>query len=671
MEQRELFWNVKEVGFVTYLIMGLAVLIFAYLFYERVKMWKRGRAEKRCESPFMRFLGVVTNILGQMKVLRETYPGVMHVFIFWGFMILLAGTAIEAFDHYAKTHLLKGKVYLAFAFIMDLGGAMALLGTIMAATRRYIWRPRALDNRKEDAFVLVMLAIVLLTGFLVEGARLAAQAASAPWEKWSFVGWNVFKNFFNHSNALLWHKLFWWIHLLSSFIFVVVLVHTKLLHLLTSILSTFFRNLSPQALKLIENIEEAESFGVNKIEEFTWVDLMQLDACVRCGRCQESCPAFLTNKPLNPKDVIQNLKSHFLETSRPFISRLRIWGVEEDNYGDVNEKTIIGTVIEEDAIWACTTCASCIVQCPMYIEQFPKLIEMRRYLVLMESRFPQELQTAFRNLENNSNPWGIGMHTRGDWAKEEGVKTLSEDPEVEYLFFVGCAGSFDERNKKVAISISKILQAAGIKFGILGSEENCCGDSARRLGNEYLYQILAKQNIETIKNYGVKKILTMCPHCYNTLRNEYPQLGGVFEVYHYVELFSKLIETKKLRLINNIPLHVTYHDSCYLGRYNSIYKEPRFIINSIPSIKLFEMKRSKDKSLCCGAGGGRFWMEEHLGMRINHSRIEDVKNTRAQLVVSSCPFCLTMLSDAIKEKELEDQLQAKDLSEILREAIGV
>lgn len=671
MEHRELFWNVKEVGFVTYLLMGLAVLIFAYLFYERVKMWKRGRAEKRCEKVLTRISGVIANVLGQIKVLRERYPGLMHVLIFWGFLILLIGTAIEAFDHYAKTHLLEGKAYLLFAFVMDLGGVMALVGTIMAAIRRYIWKPRALDNRKEDAFVLVMLAIVLLTGFLVEGARLATQATTSPWEKWSFVAWNVFRYFFNYQNALLWHKLLWWIHLLSSFIFVVVLVNTKLLHLVTSIFSTFFRNLSPQALKLIENIEEAESFGVNRIEEFTWIDLMQLDACVRCGRCQEYCPAFLTNKPLNPKVVIQDLKSHFVETSRPLISRLRAWGTEGNNYGNSDEKSIIGKIIKEDAIWSCTTCASCIVQCPVYVEQFPKLIEMRRYLVLMESQFPQELQTAFRNLENNSNPWGIGMHTRGDWAKEAGVKILSEDSEVEYLFFVGCAGSFDDRNKKVAISISKILQAVGIKFGILGPEEGCCGDSARKLGNEYLYQILARQNIETMKNYGIKKIITMCPHCYNTLKNEYPQLGGVFEVYHYVEVFSKLLKVKKLNVTNSISLRVTYHDSCYLGRYNDIYKEPRFIINSIPSIKLVEMKRSKDKSFCCGAGGGRFWMEEHLGTRINHSRIEDVKDTNAQMVVSSCPFCLTMLSDAIKEKELEGQLQAKDLSEILREALGV
>lgn len=671
MEHRELFWNVKEVGVITYLIMGLAVLITVYLFYERVKLWKRGRAEKRCERIPTRIVGVITNVLGQTRVLRERYPGLMHAFIFWGFLILLVGTAVEAFDHYAKTHFLEGKPYLVFAFVMDLGGAVALLGTIMAAIRRYIWRPRALDNRKEDAFVLIMLAIVLITGFLVEGARLAAQATASPWEKWSFVGWNVFKCLFDYSNALLWHKLFWWIHLLLSFIFIVVLVNTKLLHLVTSMLTTFFRNLSPQAIKLIENIEEAESFGVNKIEEFTWIDLMQLDACVRCGRCQENCPAFLTDKPLNPKDVIQNLKSHFVETSRPIISRLRIWGVEENSCSNSQGESIIGTVVEEDAIWSCTTCASCIVQCPMYIEQFHKLIEMRRYLVLMESRFPQELQTAFRNLENNSNPWGIGMHTRGDWAKEGGVKTLSEDPEVEYLFFVGCAGSFDDRNKKIAISISKILQAAGIKFGILGTEEGCCGDSARRLGNEYLYQILAKQNIETMKNYGVKKIITMCPHCYNTLKNEYPQLGGVFEVYHYVEVFSELIKTKKLSITNSLPLCVTYHDSCYLGRYNNIYKEPRLIINSIPSIQLIEMKRSKDKNFCCGAGGGRFWMEEHLGTRINHSRIEDVKDTKAQMVISSCPFCLTMLSDAIKEKALEDQLQAKDLSEILREALGV
>jgi len=665
---RELFWNIGRVGNLTYLIMGIAVLIFVYALYERVKLWKRGQPERRCDNPALRIKGVITNIVAQARVLREAYPGLMHGLLFWGFLVLLIGTAVEAFDHYSGLHFLHGPTYLTFAFVMDLAGLLALVGAVLALIRRYIMRPRALDNKPEDAFVLLLIIGVLITGFLVEGARIAVQAQEAPWERWSFVGWATAGWFFG-PEGLGVHKALWWIHLILSFLFVAVLVNTKLLHIVTSILSTYFRNLKPQALKPIENMEEAETFGVNRIEEFSWVDLLQLDACVRCGRCQENCPAFLTEKPLNPKEVIVNLKGAFLETSRPFLQKLRSWGSENEN--GQQERPLIGEVVPEDAIWSCTTCMACVEQCPMYIEQFPKLIEMRRYLTLMESRFPQELQTAFRNMENNSNPWGIGMHTRGDWAKEARVKTLAEDSDVEYLFYVGCAGSFDDRNKKVAVAIARILDAAGIRFGILGVEEGCCGDSARRLGNEYLYQIMVQQNIETMKNYGVKKIVTMCPHCYNTLKNEYPQFGGDFEVYHYVEILSQLIAQGRLKPSRALDKAVTYHDSCYLGRYNGLYEEPRRVLRSLHPRALVEMGRSRAKSFCCGAGGGRFWMEEHLGRRINHERMSDVERTGAELVVTSCPYCLTMLSDAIKEKELEERFEAKDLAEIFAEAMGV
>ena len=669
---RELFWNIGKTGLLAYLIMGIAVLALAYGLYERVVLWRRGQAEDRWDRAGERIKGVVVNILGHARVLREAYPGVMHLFIFWGFLVLLIGTGLEAFDHYSGLHLLHGTAYLAFSFLLDLAGLAVIVGCLMALWRRYILSPRALDNKPEDAFALLLVLGVVVTGFLVEGARIAAQAQKAPWERWSFLGWATAKVLFPSGESLGWHRAFWWIHLLLSFLFVAVIVNTKLLHIITSILTTFFRNLKPQAIKPIEDMEEAETFGVNRVEELSWVDLMQLDACTRCGRCQENCPAFLTDKPLNPKEVIQGLKAAFLEASKPLLQRMRTWGVEGGQQGEEEGgKALAGEVIEEDAIWSCTTCAACIEQCPVFVEPFPKLIELRRYLALMESRFPSEVQTAFRNMENNSNPWGIGMHTRADWAKELGIKTLAEDKEVEYLFYVGCAGSFDDLNKKVAAAVAKLMEAAGLSFGILGVEEGCCGDSARRLGNEYLFQIIAQQNIETMKNYGVRKIVTMCPHCYNTLKNEYPQFGGDFEVYHYTELFSRLIAEGKLQLKKKLELDATYHDSCYLGRYNGLYEEPRQILRALSTGDLKEMERSRARSFCCGGGGGRFWMEEHLGSRINHARFEDVQKAGARLVVTSCPFCLTMMSDAIKEKGLEESHEARDLAELLREAVGV
>jgi len=669
---RELFWNIGRQGLLTYLIMGIAVLILAYSLYERVSLWRRGQAEDRWDRVGERIKGVVVNIIGHWRVLREAYPGFMHLLIFWGFLLLLIGAALDAFDHYSGLHFLKGTAYLTFSFFLDLAGLAVIVGLLLALWRRYVTRPRALDNRPEDLFVLLLLLALVVTGFLVEGARIAVQAPRAPWERWSFFGWALGTSLFPQGQgSLLWHKVFWWIHLSLSFLFVAVIVQSKLLHILTAILSTFFRNLKPQAIKPIEDMEEAETFGVNRVEELSWVDLMQLDACTRCGRCQENCPAYLTDKPLNPKMVIQGIREVFQEQSKGLLQRMRSWGVEEQQPSSEEGKALAGEVIEEDAIWSCTTCGACIEQCPVFVEPFPKLIEIRRYLALMESRFPSEVQVAFRNMENNSNPWGIGMHTRADWAKELGIKTLAEDREVEYLFYVGCAGSFDDLNKKVAEAVAKLLEAAGVSFGILGVEEGCCGDSARRLGNEYLFQIIAQQNIETMKGYGVRKIVTMCPHCYNTLKNEYPQFGGDFEVYHYTELFSSLVAQGRLRPSKPLDIEVTYHDSCYLGRYNGLYEEPRGILRALPGVKLVEMPRSRSRSFCCGGGGGRFWMEEHLGTRINHARFEDVQRAGARMVVTSCPFCLTMMSDAIKEKGMEEKHEARDLAQVLREAVGV
>lgn len=668
---RELFWNIGRQGLLTYLIMGVAVLIFGYSLYERVSLWRRGKAEDRCDRVGERIKGVVVNIIGHWRVMREAYPGFMHLLIFWGFLLLLMGAALDAFNHYSGLHFLKGTVYLTFSFFLDLAGLAVIVGLLLALWRRYVIRPRALDNRPEDLFVLLLLLAVAVTGFLVEGARVAVQASWAPWERWSFVGWALGTSIFPRGEgSLLWHKVFWWVHLLLSFLFVAVIVHTKLLHILTAILSTFFRNLKPQAVRPIEDMEEAEAFGANRVEELSWVDLMQLDACTRCGRCQENCPAYLTDKPLNPKMVIQGIREAFQEQSKGLLQRMRSWGVEEQPPSEEG-KALAGQVIEEEAIWSCTTCGACTEQCPVFVEPFPKLVEIRRYLALMESRFPSEVQVAFRNMENNSNPWGIGMHTRADWAKELGIKTLAEDRDVEYLFYVGCAGSFDDLNKKVAEAVAKLLEAAGVSFGILGVEEGCCGDSARRLGNEYLFQIIAQQNIETMKGYGVRKIVTMCPHCYNTLKHEYPQFGGDFEVYHYTELFSSLIAQGRLQPSKAIDTEMTYHDSCYLGRYNGLYEEPREILRALPGAKLVEMPRSRSRSFCCGGGGGRFWMEEHLGTRINHARFEDVQKTGARMVVTSCPFCLTMMSDAIKEKGMEEKHEARDLAQVLREAVGV
>jgi len=666
---RPLFWNIDALGNVNYIFAFVAILIVVYAFYDRIRLWRKGTAANRTDRVGERIKGVIQYVFGQWRVLKETYPGLMHLLIFWGFVLLLIGAALEAFEHVSGLHFLKGTVYLTYSFVLELAGIAVLIGVIMAAWRRYVTRPTRLDNRPDDFWVLLLLFVIVVTGFLMEGARIAS--LNAPWEKWSFVGWICGKIFFSgieQGSVLAWHKGIWWFHVVVSFIFIGAIVYTKLFHIFTTFISTYTRNLDQAAVQPIENMEEAETFGANRLEELTWVDLMQLDACTRCGRCQDNCPTYFTDKPLNPKQVIQDLRAYLNEKAPIWVNK-RAMGEEKEQV-EVEEKPLTGEVISDDAIWSCTTCGACTEHCPVFIEPWPKLIAMRRYMTLMESRFPQEVQMAFRNMENNSNPWGIGASTRGDWAKELGVRTLAEEADVEYLLYVGCAGSFDDLNKKVSTAMVKILQSAGVSFGILGVEEGCCGDSARRLGNEYLFQIMAEQNIEMMKGYNVTKIITLCPHGYNTLKNEYTQFGGAFEVYHYTEIVADLIAKGKITFNSQLDLTLAYHDSCYLGRHNQIYDPPRQILRALPGVSLVEMERSREKGFCCGAGGGRMWMEEHLGTRINHARIEDLVKCNPQLVGTACPFCYTMLVDGIKEKELEDKYRAQDIAELVWEAMG-
>jgi len=399
---------------------------------------------------------------------------------------------------------------------------------------------------------------------------------------------------------------------------------------------------------------------VGKLSEFTWKQLFDTDACTRCGRCQDNCPAYLSEKPLSPKKVIQDLKSHLV-----------VQGKSLSQNKDAEDQTppIPGNVITEDELWACTTCGACQEVCPVFIEVVDKVVDLRRYLVLMESKFAPEVKLFFKNMETNYNPWTIGFATRGDWAKDLKVKILAEDSNVDFLFWVGCAGSFDERNKKVSRTLVNLLEKASINFGILGTEEMCCGETLRRMGNEYLAQILMQQNIELFNKYGVKKIITYCPHCFNTFKNEYPQFGGVYEVFHHTEFLWDLIEKGKLKLTTSVEMSVVYHDSCYLGRYNNIYDAPRKLLESVEDTRLYEMERKKDRSFCCGAGGGRMWMEETLGKRINQMRVVQAVETNASVLATACPYCLTMLEDGIKEKEMEQMISALDVAELVEKAL--
>jgi Fe-S oxidoreductase len=556
------------------------------------------------------------------------------------------------------------------SLFLDTVGFAALISILLVLYRRYITRPPRLSNTLDDLVVLLLLLSIVLTGFLVEGLRLSVIGKDTL--AWAPIGntiaalWNATRIDFSFTRTLT--TLLFRIHFFLVLATIAYIPFSKLFHIISSPLNIFYRSLESKGAVSHMDLEdeETESFGIRTIEEFSWKHLMDLDACTQCGRCQDHCPAHLTEKPLSPKVLIKDLKD-FMYLTIP--QRLK----QRTRTGDNTEiPPLVGNAIEKDVLWACTTCRSCMEHCPVYVEHVDKIIDMRRYLVLMESQFPEELTTAFRGLEKNSNPWGLGFDTRADWVGEMNVPVLSEigEKEIDYLFFVGCIRSYDDRNKKVSLAMIKILNHLGAKFAILGMDEGCCGDPARRVGNEYLYQILAQNNIETFQKYNIKKILTSCPHCFNTFKNEYPQLGFSIEVLHHTTFLWESLQRGQLKLKESQNKAITYHDPCYLGRYSEIFDPPRKILQSIPKVDVREMKRNKADSLCCGAGGGWMWMDEKIGKRINMERLEDALASNCDGVATACPFCVTMFYDAIKDKELGNEFHIWDIAELIADSIA-
>ncbi|MBI4495849.1 MAG: 4Fe-4S dicluster domain-containing protein [Deltaproteobacteria bacterium] len=670
---REILWNAgAHARIILYLFLIVPLFLFVYGLSRRWRLWKMGRPEDfRLDRLWGRTGTTLADLLTHRRLLQKGYAGTMHFFFFWGFMVLAAGTFLifvqmDITFPIAGYAFLKGRFYLWFSLILDLFGALAIAGVLMATFRRYLYRPQWLDRIGEDWRILALFLAILVTGFLLEGLRIfSTELGLHPdWAAWSPVGRGAALLFqgagLGREAAISLHRKFWWGHVLLAFTFFGYVAYSKLLHLVTAPVNILLRCRDSEAvMQPIRDFENAESFGVSKVEDFTRRQLFDLDACTRCGRCLEHCPANLSGKPLAPKRNYDDLRTHLEEKA----ARRR----KKSPEGEAG--ALIGKVISEDVIWACTACMACSHVCPVCIPCLDKLFDMRRYLVLMESRFPSEVQLVFRNMENNNNPWGVGLGLRADWAKGLDLKTTAEEPPGEFLFWVGCAGSFDERSKKVAVSLVKILRACGARFSILGTEEGCCGDSARRIGNEYLYQTLVQANIEVFKGHGVKRILTMCPHCFNTLKNEYPQFGGNYEVMHYTQFLAQALRSGRLKLTRGLDQAVTYHDSCYLGRGNGVYEEPRSILRAIPGLRLKEMERKYSRSFCCGAGGGRMWMEERIGTRINQMRTDQAVQTGAGSVVTACPYCLTMIGDGIKEKGLEERVAVHDLGELVERSL--
>ncbi len=627
-------------GAIDFVLFAIFLFVFLNGLLKRAKLWMIGAEENRWDNIGERVGGIFQIGFGHTRILREKLPGISHFFLFYGFTIPFVMILICQLNFklpHTTAHVLS--------IIFDIAGICGLISTIIFFFRRILADENVgFDTKKEDIILLAILFFIFATGFLTEGTRLAIMGSN--YYKYSPVG-TLFALIMPASpNVLRW---IWQIHFVLVLIILGSIPYTKMIHLVTGPMNLFFRNLKPKGYLKTENLEEMEEFGVNRADRFTWKQLLDLDACVRCGRCAENCPANLTQKPLNPKDLIQKLKTYM------------------EKYPE-EKAEIINNVITEDEIWSCTTCMACMENCPMMIEHINKIVDMRQHLVLMESKITNELQVAFRNIENNYNPWGVGHAKRAEWAEGLDVPVLSEienPEEIEILFWPGCAGAIDDRYKKVSVAMVNILKKAGVKFAILGTEEKCCGDPARKAGNEYLYQNIARENIETLKNYKVKKIVTACPHCFNTLAKDYKDLGGDFEVIHHTQFIKKLLEEQRLRFVKNYDKKVIYHDSCYLGRWNDIYDEPRDILIKAGVKELLEFDRNRRKGFCCGAGGGRMFMEETLGVRINNERVRQGLEKNPECFATACPFCMTMIIDGVKEFKKEDEILVRDIAEII------
>lgn len=651
---REIYWNVGhhlKVLVPMYLLAFAAIAILVNEFLRRIRIYKQGQPLDRSDQPRRRIIQMLRNSFLQKQVLRVRGPGSAHALFFWGFILLTIGTTLvfvqaDLSDPLFGVRFLKGPFYLIFSLTLDLAGLAAIVCLLGLLVRRYIFRPSGLENKKDDIFIHALLLIILISGFVIEGARMAVTELGTPLASWSPIGLLFAKGLagLGEPGLRTLHSNLWWLHLLLAVGFIAIIPFSKLRHIFTTSSNYLFADLGPKGqLRTIDlENEETESFGAAQVSDLTWKDIFDADACTSCKRCQDRCPAWNTEKPLSPMKVVQQI------------------GEVACNTPEAN----LPETVEKDVLWACTTCFACQEICPACIEHVSKIIDMRRNLVLMEGEFPgEEVMTAMENTEVNGNPLGMAFAGRGDWAEGLPVVTLEHDSEVDILYFVGCYAAFDKRNQAVARAFIQLCAAANIKVGILGKEEKCCGEPMRKMGNEYLYQTLASENIEVMNNYGVKKIVTSCPHCFNTLNKDYRDLGFTGKVQSYTTFLAELLDAGLLPL-KPVEENCTYHDSCYLGRHNDIYQAPRKLLEAA-GVQLTEMEKYATESFCCSAGGGRIMADETIGTRISVKRSQMAAATGAATLVANCPFCLTMFEDGIKGAELEEQLKPKDLAEIL------
>ncbi len=655
--------------FLHYIISIVAIAVFVYGIYRKYKLWKIDNFWKELRSDFTKRIRIfIKNVIFQRKVFNRVYGGIMHTGIYFGLIVLIIGTIIVAVDFDVLRPLnrvfLAGNTYLVFEFVLDVFGVVLFIGLILAFFRRLYLKPESLENTRGDFFALSLLLIIAVSGFILEGLRLSI--TQVPWAKWSFFGFAISRFFagswLSTEFAVTLYQIIWWFHVSLSLSLIALIPFTRLHHIITSSINIFFSTLRPRGelttpfdlMQLLESESFDVKIGTDQIDDFGWKQRLSLDACVNCGRCQDVCPATIAGRSLSPMKVIQKL-------NHQMVAEFRATGKENKS------QNLFDGIIGEDEVWSCTTCWACVAACPVMIDQLGFLVDFRRLLVA-ESKIDRKKTEIIVNFAEKSNPYGIPAIDRANWAKDLDVKTLHKEPNAEYLYWVGCASSYDPRNQKIAKSLVKIFQKAGVSFGILGVEEKCCGETLRRMGDEGRFQELVLENIEILNKYGIKKIIIHCPHGYNTLKNEYPKFGGNFKVIHHTDFILSLMNQGKIIPHKKLSETIVYHDPCYLARYNEIYETPRQLLQSTAT-NIREFSKNRILTFCCGGGGGNAWYEVPEKKRISTIRVEEMEQTGAELLTVACPFCITMFEDAIKGKGLEEKLQVKEIAELIAETI--
>ncbi|HEY6004162.1 MAG TPA: (Fe-S)-binding protein [Anaeromyxobacter sp.] len=665
------YWNVAGKDLM-YLVLAIQVAVLGYGVYRRCRVWRGATRFARLDEIGLRLRQVLAQAVAQRRLLRERGAGLAHLAFSWGFGLLLVGTAVAMLDEDFGIPVMRGAFYLWFqSLALDLAGLAAIAGVAVMLWRRHVTKASRLRepaDRPEttlDALVPVVFLLVLVTGFAMEGARIAA--LDDPWGRWSPVGYATglaLRGALPGDAALkALHGGLWWFHLVIASAFVAAIPYTKLAHVVTAPLGIFFAPIGPadRALRPVD-FESGARLGLGARDGFTWKQALDAETCTQCGRCQAACPAYATGQPLSPKALVGDLRDH--ARGRPAHGPVHLPATAERPLLAQDLPELVAAVSPE-AVWTCVTCGACVEACPLGVEHVPTVVEIRRHLVMEAASYPERLQAAMANLEARGTPYQGTSTSRTAWTRGLDVPRMAQRRRAEVLFWVGCAGAFDERGQKVARAIATVLRRAGVDFAILGEEESCTGDAARRIGDELLFSTCAQRVLETLAKYEFGAIVTGCAHCFHSLKNEYPQLGGKFRVLHHTELLRDLLASRRLEAKAPDGDVVTFHDPCYLGRYNGQCDAPRAVLRAIPGVRIEEMARSREQSFCCGGGGGHAWMGELSGGRISHARADQALATGARTVATACPFCASMLKDGLAVRSPGSGPQVLDVAEIV------